>query len=66
MLKRVLAKYAQKNDNQGYAIDFNRQSLSTQTVLLHHIGLDKVIDDILNIQSREILILLLSMQVAET
>lgn len=61
--KRVLAKYAQKNDNQGYAIDFNRQSLSTQTVLLHHIGLDKVIDDILNIQSREILILLLSMQV---
>lgn len=61
--KRVLAKYAHKNDNQGYAIDFNRQSHSTQTVLLHHIGLDKVIDNILNIQSREILILLLSMQV---
>ncbi|WP_373479210.1 plasmid replication protein, CyRepA1 family [Geminocystis sp.] len=61
--KRVLAKYAQKNDNQGYAIDFNRQSHSTQTVLLHHIGLDKIIDNILNIQSQEILILLLSMQV---
>lgn len=62
--KRVLTKYAHSNDNQGYAIDFNRQSHSTQTVLLYHIGLDKIIGNIVNIQSQEILILLLSMQVS--
>ena len=58
----MLTKYAQNNENKGYAIDFNRQSKSTQTFLLNHIGLDQFLDNVVNIQTREILIMLLSMQ----
>lgn len=61
--KRVLTKYSENNDYQGYAIDFNRQSISTQIFLLNHIGLNDIINKFLNLQSEEILMLLLSMQV---
>jgi hypothetical protein len=61
--KRVLTKYVEDNEGKGYAIDFNSKVKSPQTVLLNHIGLDNIIGSILNIQTQEILIMLLSMQV---
>ena len=60
--KRVLSKYAETNENKGYALDFNRQSQSTQSFLLNYIGLQEFLDNIANLQVNEILILLLSMQ----
>jgi hypothetical protein len=60
--KRVLTKYAQNNEGKGYAIDFNRNSKSTQVAVLKHIGLLNSLDSIANLQTQEILIMLLSMQ----
>ena len=60
--KRVLTRYAQNNEKKGYAIDFNSQSKSTQAFLLNHIGLAQFLDNVADIQNREILNLLLSMQ----
>ena len=61
--KRVLTKYVEDNESKGYAIDFNSKVKSPQTVLLNHIGLDNILGSILNLQTQEILIMLLSMQV---
>lgn len=60
--KRVLTKYVQNNEGKGYAIDFNRNSKSTQVAVLKHIGLLNSLDSIANLQTQEILIMLLSMQ----
>lgn len=61
--KRVLTKYVEDNESKGYAIDFNGKVQSVQTFLLNHIGLNNIIDSIINLQTQEILIMLLSMQV---
>ncbi len=60
--KRVLSKYAEGNDNNGYALDFNRQSKSTQSFLLNYIGIKESLTEIGNFQINEIIALLLSMQ----
>jgi hypothetical protein len=60
--KRVLSKYAETNDNSGYALDFNRESKSTQSFLLNYIGLKESLEEIANLQVNEIIALLLSMQ----
>jgi hypothetical protein len=60
--KRVLTKYAENNEGQGYAIDFNRTSKSTQVAVLKHIGLLDSLEGIANLQTQEILKMLLAMQ----
>lgn len=60
--QRVLTRYTQNNDSKGYAVDFNRQSYSTQIFLLTHIGIAPILEKLLKIEIEQFIILLLSLE----